>query len=555
MISDIRAIVLLASSVACSSGSSAATFTPELGMLMAESLVRGNSRGIETLSYAGLRSAAGGLFLVNASADRLTAEPIDFANRLDAMRGLFEHFGPKDFGETMNKFNTTCIDATNVTAHYTVHQYATIGMAQAGILSAIMGMRAKVCGYSSAQLISFTTSQVRNGIAEMERHILHSGIIDVTRCWLQRLHYAVRRLSEDADPLVSGFLTMDNCLPGRTTRHIIPRDVPLGLSDPHSYYDASMVDVPYPERDIYQTGNFSRGAWLLETPDDAAYASVWFNLMRGVLNYKSQWELFSIQDRFTLTLQRNLGRDKLILSSACSGEEVSHVNLTYRAGWRFVSVGIQGNLAVIRYEDRSWQVEAPPKGDCGVKSASLGPRLDIPWDQKQAENATIRFYDFKVSAQPGHEEDVPVTRKNLTDLGNDIPVVCNAKYGNERRDGLRACYPGPVVRVQYVYDVQPEPVRATVDVVTADVPVTVEGERASESDDFAFGQREFLIMTGVSMFSSFLIMAVFLWYLHRSFKRQLQVINEQIDELSRNANYAVSSGSPAQARASGGLLV
>jgi hypothetical protein len=277
--------------------------------------------------------------------------------------------------------------------------------------------------------------------------------------------------------------------------------------------------------------------------------------MEGVLNYKSQWELFSIQDRFTLILQRNLGRDKLILASACGGAEASHVNLTYRRGWRFVSVGIQGDNAVIRFEDQSWQVQAPLKGDCGEKLASLGPRLDAPWDQKQAENATIRFYDFKVSSQPGDEQDVPVTRKNLTDLGTDLPMVCNAKYGNERRDGLRACYPGPVVQVQYVYDDPSEPVRVVVGAVRADVPVTVDGGRVSEPDDSEFGQREFLIMTGVSVLSSLLIMIVFVWYLHRSFVLQLQIIKAQVDELRRKANAAVTMGSPAQARASGGLLV
>ena len=527
---------------------------------MAESLVRGNDRGLETLSYAGLRSAAGGLFLVNASADRLTAEPIDFANRLATMREFFRIYGIKDFDETINKFNNTCIDPSNVTAHYAVHHHATIGMAQAGVLSTIMSMRAKVCGYSSPQLISFTTSQVHKGIAELESILPNAKNTGIIRCWLQRLNYAVRRLGEGTDPLVSGFLTMDNCLTSRTTRYVIPREVSLGLSDPNAYHDPSMVDVSYPERDIYQTGNYSRGAWLLDSPADAAYASVWFNLMQGVLNYKSQWELFSIQDRFTLTLQRNLGRDKLILSSACGGAEASHVNLTYNRGWRFVSVGIQSDVAVIRFDDKFWQIQAPLKGDCGEKSASLGPRLDAPWDQKQAENTTIRFYDFKVSSQPGNEDDVPAIRKNLTDLGTDLPMVCNAKYGNERRDGLRACYPGPVVHVQYVYGTPSEPVRTVVDAVRADLPATVEGGKVPETDDSAFGQREYLIMTGVSVFSSFLIMVVFVWYLHRSFARELHVINRQVDELRRKNNAAVNIaaltiGSPAQARASGGLLV
>ena len=62
LIFDMRAIGFLAFTINCEFAVAMGTFTPELGMLMAESLVRGS--GAETLSYAGVRTRAGGVFLV-----------------------------------------------------------------------------------------------------------------------------------------------------------------------------------------------------------------------------------------------------------------------------------------------------------------------------------------------------------------------------------------------------------------------------------------------------------------------------------------------------------
>ena len=570
MIFDMRAITFWAFTINCDFAFSMGTFTPELGMLMAESLVRGS--GAETLSYAGVRTRAGGVFLVNGTADRLYAEPIDFANRLNVMRGFFTSLNVHNFDTAIERFNTTCIDPNNVTAYYTVDGRPPVGMAQAGILSVFMSMRAKVCGYSSAQIIAFAVSQIKLGKAEVEHYsAILTATNDVLRCWSQRLDFAIRRLSESADPLSMGFLTMDTCVPGLRIPHVVLREpVTIAVSAPLNYFDPGMVDVAYPARTEYQTGNFSRGAWLIAPQADAAYASVWFHFMKGYDNANATWDLFSIQDRFKLSLKRNFGRDKLLLSSACGDEEASHVNFQYTSGWRFVSVAIDGNIAVIRYEDRSWVVRAPFSADCEDTSASLGPRLNAPWDGKQAEKAIIRFYDFKVSDNPETQEDLSIVRNQLMELGTETPIVCNPRNGNERRDGLKACYPGPVVRVQYVYDAQARVVappapeidaqRASAEGVSADVPVKVEEKTPAipVNDSTEFGQREFLIITGLGLLSSFLIISIVTWYVHRSFKHQLNLLRKQVQEISRlvdESEATQSSGSPAQASASGGLNV
>ena len=530
----------------CDFGTAAATFSPELGMLMAESLVRGEG-GAETISYAGKRTSAGRLFLVDSNVDRAYAEPIDFANRLNVMRGFLLSYSHYGFDDDIERFNTTCIDLDDV--HYGVSDKATLGMAQAGVLAAIMGMRAQICGYTSAQLITFTTNAVLAGKAELERQIIGMPITsDAIRCWLQRLDYAIRRLSDNADPLQMGFLTMDTCLPGLNTPYVVPRDpVTIAVSEPLAYFDPGLVDVNYPARGQYLTGNFSRGAWLIDPAADASYASAWLNFMRGYENSRSYWDLFSIQDRFKLTLQRNRGRDRLILSGACGGEEVSHVDFEYSPGWHFLSVAIHGKAAAIRLDDRVWQVDAPLRGSCGDTSASLGPRLDAPWDQKQAENAVIRFYDFKVSANPYTREDLTVIQNHLKDLGTDTPIVCNTRSGNERREGLKTCYPGPVVRIQYVQHTHTiESLADSVD--TAD-------------EEIGFGQREYFIITGLCILSCLLIAGVLTWRSRRSFKRKYAEVTKEAEELRLKAFETINSaqqtegGPPAQARASGGLNV
>jgi len=439
-------------------------------------------------------------------------------------------------------------------------------MAQAGILSCIMSMRAEVCGYTSAQISAFAVSQVKVAKDEVERFIpTINWTTDVMRCWSQRLDFAIRRLGESTDPLVMGFLTMDTCVPSMRIPQVVVRDpVTIAVSKPLNYLDPGMVDVGYPAREDYQTGNFTRGAWLIAPPNDAAYASAWFHFMKGYENLKGTWDLFSIQNKFKLSLQRDFGRDKLILSGACGGDEVSHVDLTYRPGWRFVSVAIRGKIAIIRYDSSTWQVTAPSRADCRESAASLGPRLDAPWDGRQAENAIIRFYDFKVSADPHTQEDLFITRNHLDELGTDTPIVCNPRNGNERRDGLNACYPGPVVRIQYFYDNQPEEVAAPVEVVSADVtdnvPVHVEkmSHSVTKAENIEFGQREYLLCTGLGLTASLLIACVFVWYLQRSFARQLELIRKQAQEI-RNmvdaSDATLRSGSPVQASASGGLGV
>jgi len=525
MIFDPRYLLLALSSaiVFCSPSGH---LTPELGMLMAESFARGH--GAETLSYAGKRFLAGGTFIVNGSADRLNAEPIDFSNRLGVLLDFFAGNYMHDFDLAIEKFNTTCIDATNITAHYEVSEHATLAIAQAGILSAILSMRANECGYTSSQLIAYATSQIQHAITEIVNDIAGAILPDDTfRCLLERLGDAIRRLKESTDPLVMGFLTMDTCIAGLSTPHVLPRAVTVAVSAPGSYYDPGMIDVAYPSRDDYQTGGFSRGAWFIDTPADAAYASVWFNVMQATRSARSRWELFSIQDRFTLSLKRNLGRDQLILSGGCGGEDLSYVDMRYSSGWHFVSVALRGNVAVIRYDDRTWQVEAPLRAQFAL-SATLGPRLDAPWGEGQAENSVVRFYDFKV-ASDSETEDIRAVRNHLMELGTDLPVICNTKSGNERREGLKACYPGPVVRVQYVYDTQSEAMVVAEELETASVssdktsePIQVEGA--------TFGQREYLIMTAIGLAGAFLSVVIYTFYLSRLFNREITELRGSLSE-------------------------
>ena len=78
------------------------------------------------------------------------------------------------------------------------------------------------------------------------------------------------------------------------------------------------------------------------------------------------------------------------------------------------------------------------------------------------------------------------------------------------------------------------------------------------NDSTEFGQREFLIITGLGLLSSFLIISIFTWYVHRSFKRQLNLLRKHVQEISRlvdESEATQSIGSPAQASASGGLNV
>ena len=560
---DMRAFVLWAISSDCSLASSTGRFSPELGMLMAESLV--TSSGANPRSYAAIRNMSGGVFQVNGTDDRFVAEPIDFANRLNAMREFCKRID-RDSGidEAIERFNTTCIDPRNVTAHYKVSSYATVGMAEAGILASIMSMRAKVCGYTSAQLFSFTRSQVRAGKAEVERQIVGMTLQnDGVRCWLQRLDDAIRRLGESTDPLDMGFLTIDTCMSGRVETFLLPRNpVTIAVSEPLNYFDPGMVDVSYPARQSYQSGNFSRGAWLIDTPADIFYASAWFNFIKGGEKSRGKYDMFSIRDMFSLRLEKNAGRDKLILSSACGGQRFSQVDFRYEPGWHFVSVELLGDTTVIRYDDMYWQVKTPERADCDDTSASLGPKLDAPWDGVQAENAVIRFYDFKVTYAPYSKRDLYIKRNHLMELGTDAPIVCNTLNGFERRDGLKACYPGPVVRIQYVYDDQPEPVVAPVEAVTADKPATVEDEEESpplhQDADFAFGQREYLIMSGLVLLSSSLLASVFCWLINRKLKRKLAELEKEAGDSVRRLqelNPTHSRGSPMQARASGGLNV
>jgi hypothetical protein len=492
-------------------------FTPELGMLMAESFSRG--RGAETLSYASKRFLAGGTFSVNGSADRLTAEPVDFSNRLQTMLDFFTGNDLYDFGLVIDKFNTTCIDATNITAHYEVSEHATLAIAQAGVLSAIMSMRANDCGYTSAQLISYATSQIQNDITEIETNIAGADLPDDTfLCYLERLRDAIRRLKESTDPLAMGFLTMDTCIAGLSTPHVLPSAVYVAVSAPGSYYDPGMIDVAYPSRDYYQTGNFSRRAWFIDPPADAAFASVWFNIIKATRSARSRWELFSIQDRFTVSLKRNLGRDQLIISEGCRGRDLSYVDIRYTPGWHFVSVSLRDDVAVIRYDDRSWQVEAPLRAQCGL-SATLGPRLDAPWDLGHAENSVIRFFDFKVASE-SQTEDVHIIRAHLIELGTDIPVICNTKSGNERREGLKACYPGPVVRVQYIYDTKSEDGQVAEVLETAS-PSSDETNNPLHVEESVFGQREYLIITALGLVASLLTTIVYTCYISRWFTRQI----------------------------------
>jgi hypothetical protein len=566
MISDIRAISLWAITFGCDRALSTTPFSPELGMLMAESLLRGS--GAEALSYAHFRNRADRDFIVNGSADRSHAEPIDFANRLNAMLGIFTSHRVYDFDEAIERFNTTCIDPDNVTGYYRVADLSSLGMAQAGILSAFMSMRAQVCGYTSEQIRAFVVSRVQVAKEQVEQDYGTgpAPVPDVIRCWLQRLSFAIRRLGESTDPLVMGFLTMDTCLPGLHTPYIIERDVTVAVSEPLNYFDPGMVDLTYPARADYQTGNYSRGAWFINPPENAAYASVWFHLMSGNGNANSTIDLFSIQDTFKLSFKRYYGRDKLLISGTCGEVSTTQVDFTHTRGWHFVSAAIHGSTMTIRYDDSYWYVRAPLSTGCGDRSASLGPRLDAPWDGRQPERATIRFYDFKVSDNPTTTEDISITKEHLTDLGKDTPVACNPRNANERRVGLKACYPGPVVRVQYVYDSPTAPVAAPdlgmkpepVDGVYADIPVTVEGASLSVpvTDSLALGEREFLIITGLGLISCFLIVGVYVWYLHRSFKRQLHLLNKQLQELvklTESIEASSADGSPAQASASGGL--
>ena len=507
-------------------------FTPELGMLMAESFARG--RGAETLSYAGKRLLAGGTFVVYGSADRLNAEPVDFSNRLEVMLDFFAGNDLHDFDLTIEKFNTTCIDATNITAHYDVSEHATLAIAQAGILSAVLSMRANECGYTSAQLIAYATSQIQHAITEIETDIAGAVLPDDTfRCLLERLRDAIRRLKESTDPLAMGFLTMDTCIAGLSTPHVLPRAVTVAVSATCSYFDPGMIDVAYPSRGDYQTGNFARGAWFIDTPADAAFASVWFNVIEASRSARSRWELFSIQDRFTLSLKRNLGRDQLILSGGCGGEDLSYVDMRYSSGWHFVSVALHGNLAVIRYDDRTWQVDAPLRVQCD-SSATLGPRLDAPWGEGQAENSVIRFFNFKVAAD-SETEDIRVTRNHLIELGTDLPVICNTKSGNERREGLKACYPGPVVRVQYVYETQPEAVVVAEELETA----SVSGEEPSKQlhvEVSTFGQREYLVITAIGLAASFLSVIIYTWYLSRLFNRKITELRGSLSQASASSD-------------------
>ena len=535
------------------------TFSPELGMLLAESLV--NVMVPEPRSYAGLRTLAGATFFVNATADRFQAEPLDFANRLHAIRQYVRDTGTFRFHEDIEKFNTTCINPTNVTAHYTVSDLATTAIAQAGVLSAIMSMRASVCGYTSDQLVAFTRGQVRDGKAQLE--VLLAGLkieTDAVRCWFQRLDDAIRRLGESTDPLSMGFLTLDTCL--NIQGHIVPRDpVTIAVSEPLNYFDPGMVDVSYPARNSYQTGNFSRAAWLIDTPAEVSYASVWFNFIKGGEQSQGKWDLFSITDSFNLRLERNRRRDRLVLSNPCGGQLMSGIDFPSEPGWHFVSVAVYGNVAIIRYDELSWRVRVPVRAACEDASASLGPRLDAPLDGEQAENAIIRFYDFKVSSEPAVEGDMLIKRNHLRELGTDTPIVCNTRNGFERRDGLKACYPGPVVRIQYVYDAQAAPVIAADEAASADVYVAVDVEESQAiagDDDLAFGQREFLIFSGIVLLSSLLLVTVCYWLLARQFERKLAELNQQAEALLRQAQEIkspVSSGSPAQASASGGLQV
>ena len=122
------------------------------------------------------------------------------------------------------------------------------------------------------------------------------------------------------------------------------------------------------------------------------------------------------------------------------------------------------------------------------------------------------------------------------------------------------------MRVQYVYDSPTAPVAAPdlgmkpepVDGVYADIPVIVEGASlaAPLTDSLAWGERGFLIIAGLSLISCFLIVGIYVWYLHRSFKRQLHLLNKQLQELvklTESIEASSADGSPAQASASGGL--
>jgi len=319
-----------------------------------------------------------------------------------------------------------------------------------------------------------------------------------------------------------------------------------------------MVDDSYPARRDYQTGNFTRGAWLIEPPADAAYASAWFIVIEGSENPRTTWNLFSIQDKFTLSLKRDDGRHKLTFSYVCGGDEFTYVELRYTPGWHFVSVALYGEIALVRFDNRTWHMRAPFDPECTETSVALGPRLDAPWDTKQAENSVIRFYDFKVSTDPQTQEDLAITRNHLNELGTDTPIVCNPRNGNERREGLKACYPGPVVRVQYLYDAyEPNEVAASAEEVTADIPIQIEESAHSitEGETPDFGQRECLIILALGLILAFLVVSLSAWYSQRSFDRQVNILRKQAQDLIRLAEESENTGSSAQASASGGLNV
>jgi len=200
-------------------------------------------------------------------------------------------------------------------------------------------------------------------------------------------------------------------------------------------------------------------------------------------------------------------------------------------------------------------MRAPFDPECTETSVALGPRLDAPWDTKQAENSVIRFYDFKVSTDPQTQEDLAITRNHLNELGTDTPIVCNPRNGNERREGLKACYPGPVVRVQYVYE--PNGVAASAEEVAADIPVQIEESAHSitEGETPDFGQRECLIILALGLILAFLVVSLSTWYSQRSFDRQVNSLRKQAQDLIRLAEESENTGSSAQASASGGLNV
>ena len=527
---DLQMLSILFASLAQVSGLSA-----DIAVLYAESFILFRSPGttvaLETLAAFRDRSSSS-VARPDGGQDRNYTMTDSNRTLVDMITYVNSRARTALFSTAVATINTGCIDVNEAMRFVEGSLQGFERYEQAAIYISILSSRAADCDYN--------LSAIRRHLETELIHLYDSCEAEANEmmnkdCCRERVNQAILLLVSDSNQLGQTLLTIDVCL-SPTEGAIGELSSRITQTSTSLYLGANVTEIAYPSSDTYSTFGRNGLAQLSDTSIDVAYAQVWVNILEDPSDSKRRVDLFGVASAFTVSLE--IEGDTFALSVAVGCDEVSRVmapTFPSRKGWMHVSISLADGTARLCFDELSWVVTLPEPSwdDCfhavtsGNRQGRLVPNRSVfigpnallnDWDEMQAENVKVRFYNLSVSGNKDASVAIYPARAHLIQLGDKKPVRCLTSNRFESRRGFCDCRPKDRKRVQQQSDAAP-PLLKSKDDANANA-----NAKATDIDN----EYWFLMYTGagaaVLLFAMFAasVITCFMWF-HSTIKKDASV--------------------------------